>query len=104
MYTTIRIYKGANDLSKELTQRGSEIEKLITAVPGFKAYQLIHTHDGVASVTVCDDRAGCEKSNQVASDFIRQNFSSLKGTTPEVFSGDVSHTFGSMPTPVGANR
>jgi|SRR4051812_31824403 hypothetical protein len=104
MHTTIRIYKGATELNKALVQRRSEIEKLIKNVPGFRTYQLIDTHDGVASVTTCDDKSGCEKSNQVAADFIRTNLSSLKGTKPDVFDGDVTFSFGETPATTGTHR
>jgi len=104
MHTTIRIYKGATELNKALVQRRSEIEKLIKNVPGFKAYQLISTSDGVASVTTCDDRSGCEKSNQVAAEFLRTNLSTLKGTKPELYSGDVTFSFGEIPATAGTHK
>ena len=104
MHTTIRIYKGATELNKALVQRRSEIEKLLKNVPGFRTYQLIDTHDSVASVTTCDNKSGCEKSNEVAAEFIRNNLSNLKGTKPEIFSGDVSFSFGETPATTGAHR
>ena len=104
VHTTIRIYKGATELNKALVQRRSEIEKLIKNVPGFRTYQLIDTHDGVASVTTCNDKSGCEKTNEVAAEFIRTNLSSLKGTKPEIYSGDVSFTFGEIPATAGTQR
>ena len=104
MHTTIRIYKGATELNKALVQRRSEIEKLLKNVPGFRTYQLIDTHDGVASVTTCDDKSGCEKSNEVAAEFVRTNLSNLKGTKPEILDGPISFTFGETPATAGPHR
>jgi len=104
MHTTIRIYKGATELNKALVQRRSEIEKLLKNVPGFRTYQLIDTQGGVASVTTCDDKSGCEKSNQVAAEFLRNNLSNLKDTKPETLSGELSFTFGESPATAGTHK
>ncbi len=42
------------------------------------------------SVTVCDDQAGAEASNQVARDYIANNLSHLSVGAPEVHVGEVA--------------
>jgi len=44
---------------------------------------------GTVSVTVCDDQAGAEESNRVASDWLKTNMPELGGATPGVSAGEV---------------
>ena len=42
------------------------------------------------SITVCDDQAGAEATNQVARDWIAANLANLSISTPDVHLGEVA--------------
>src|SRR5262249_13281161 len=73
MHTVIRNYKGQPTLGEELTRHRKEVESLISGIQGFIAYYLVKTTDGIASVTVCEDKKGCDESSRRAADWLRQN-------------------------------
>ena len=91
MHAVIRNYSGpgASELFDMLEQRKSEVEEIIRGVPGFEAYLLIRTADGGATVTVCQDKAGTDKSLQVARDWIQENAAQLGTSPPAVSEGSV---------------
>ena len=92
MYGTARYYAGpgAKELADLLEARKSDVEKLIRGVPGFVSYALIRLTDGAAfSVTVCNDKAGCDESTRVAGEWIRSNAADLKPPAPMVSEGEV---------------
>ena len=62
MYATIRRYENNPDLADRLAARSDEIQSLMSAVDGFRAYHLLRSNDGTASITVCDDQAGTEET------------------------------------------
>ncbi len=88
MYATVRSYADP-DLAAALAARADEIRGVIRAVPGFHAYYLVAADSGTVSVTVCDDQAGAEESNRVASDWLKTNMPELGGATPGVSAGEV---------------
>ena len=64
MYVVVRRYTGASALADVMVQREQEVRELISTVPGFRAYYAARTGggDAVATVTVCDDKAGTDES------------------------------------------
>ncbi len=91
MHAVVRSYSGsgASERFDLLEQRQAEVESLIRAVQGFVAYSLIRTDDGGVTVTVCQDKAGTDKSLQAARDWIQQNASDLSTNPPAVWEGSV---------------
>ena len=77
MYVVVRRYTGASALVSAMTQRQQEVRDLISTVPGFRAYYAARTGsgDGVATVTVCDDKAGTDESTRRAGEWVRANVS-----------------------------
>jgi len=100
MFTVIRNYTGAQGFADDLKKRSKEIESLISSVPGFIAYYLIKTPEGAASVTVCDDRKGCDESTKRAADWIRTNMPDAKIAPPQIIAGDLAFKFASYTTRV----
>lgn len=93
MYTTVRRYTANPGLAGKFASRGDEIKKVIQGVPGLIAYYLVGTADGAIAITVCDDKSGAEKSNQIAADWIKANMPTIVTKPPEVYAGDVQlHT------------
>jgi hypothetical protein len=52
MYATIRVYAGTPELADALVENESEVKRIIQGIDGFKAYYLVRTADGAASVSV----------------------------------------------------
>jgi hypothetical protein len=91
MHAVMRSYsgKGAKELAGILEKNKAEVEKLIRSVKGFVSYSLVHTHDGVFSVSVFQDKAGADESIQMARDWIRWNAKDTGATPPLVWEGPV---------------
>lgn len=89
MYGTIRIYTGNSDVADALVENESEVKRIISAIDGFKAYYLIRTADGAASVSVYENETGAEESNKVAASWIGENLPDLTIAAPQVVAGEV---------------
>jgi len=91
MHAVIRNYSGpaAKKLLDLLQERKSEVEGLIRPIKGFLSYTLLRTADGGASVTVCQDKAGCDESARVAREWIQKNASNISAGPPAVSEGTV---------------
>ena len=93
MYATIRRYEANPALADSLAARSDEIRQVISAVAGFKAYYLVRGTGGTASITVCDDQAGAEETNQLAASWLRDNLPDAVSAPPHVNAGEVVLNF-----------
>ena len=93
MFTVIRTHTGAPSIAEDLKKHIREIETDITTVPGFIAHYLVKTTDGAASVTICDQKTGCDESTKRLELWVKKNLPNLKFGTPEVIAGEVSYNF-----------
>ena len=100
MYTVIRNYTSAPGLGDDLKKRSKEIESEISTIPGFIAYYLVKTSDGIASVTVCESRNGCDESTKRASNWLRQNMPNLKIAAPQIIIGELAFKFATYKTTI----
>ena len=89
MFAVTRNYTGAGSLIAAMEQRHTEVENLITTVPGFVSYFAVRSGDSLTTFTVCDDQAGCEETTRRAAEWVRENLSDAKISPPSVSSGDV---------------
>lgn len=89
MYATVRIYTGSQALADGLVANENEVKRIVSDIDGFKAYYLIRTADGAASVTVYDDEAGAAESNKAAAAWLAENLSQLEVASPQVSAGAV---------------
>jgi hypothetical protein len=91
MHAVIRTYSGASakKLFDLIEERKREVESLIRPIKGFVSYSLLRTTDGGASVTVCQDKAGCDESAQVAREWIQKNASNTGASPPMITEGTV---------------
>jgi hypothetical protein len=91
MHGTVRYYAGpgGKELFDVLAEHTSDIESLIKDVPGFVSYVLIRSSDGGCSVTVCNDKAGCDESTRRAAQFIRDNAGNIAAPAAMISEGDV---------------
>ncbi|MEO5575544.1 MAG: hypothetical protein ABIR67_05445 [Gaiellaceae bacterium] len=89
MYGTVRIYTGSSELADALVENETEVKRIVSEIDGFKAYHLIRTADGAASVSVYESESGAEESNTVAAAWIRENLPDLTIAAPQVSAGEV---------------
>jgi hypothetical protein len=91
MHAVIRNYsgKGAKELFDVIEKNKSEVEKVIRPVKGFVSYSIARTNDGGFSVTVCQDKAGCDESTRAARDWIAKNAGNIGAAAPTVSEGAV---------------
>jgi hypothetical protein len=61
------------DVADILVRHKDEVEKLIRGVSGFISWSLIKTGDTCMTATICQDKAGCDQSMQVARDWLSQH-------------------------------
>ncbi len=91
MYATIRIYGEAEGLADAVAENKTEILGLFDDIDGFQSYYIVKTGPvSATSITVCDDQAGAEASNEVARNYIATNLAHLSVSAPEVHVGEVA--------------
>ena len=89
MHASVRRYVGNAEFADKLVRRKDEIVELIRGVPGLQAYYLIRTENDMITVTVTDDEAGAQESNQIAAGWIRENMPEAAPESPEISAGEV---------------
>lgn len=89
MHATVRLYRGNRELADRLIARADEVRQLIGSVAGFRAYYMVRGDTATATVTVCDDREGAERSNELAAQWLRENMPDVAVSPPEICAGDV---------------
>ena len=87
MHVVVRHYKGSAKLIDELIDRRKDVEDLIRGVDGFRAYYLVRTVDGGASVSVFENEAGTTESTKRAAAFIKENLAGVVAGPPEIIEG-----------------
>ena len=84
MYATIRSYSGGEELAEALVGRENDVRQLITQIDGFRAYYLLRTSDGTATISVFDDKAGADESTRAAAAWVAENLADLSVSPPQV--------------------
>ena len=72
MHATLRWYADP-EFAARLAERSDDVKSVISAIPGFRAYYLIGSDAGTVSVTVFEDEAGTQASNEAAASWLREN-------------------------------
>ena len=94
MFASVRKYNGAPRLVEELLKKQDDIKSVLRPIRGFHAYYLLKTNDGAVSMTVCEDRAGAEESNRVASTWLKDKLPTFATHMPEIVTGEVQIQLG----------
>ena len=88
MYAAVRRYEGITDDAEAGRLVGESFIPLLEHVPGFIAYYWIDAGDGVmASLSVYEDKAGADKSVELAREWVRENAAELIPNPPQVTEG-----------------
>lgn len=103
MYATIRRYEGVKDTAQAARRVSEGFVPVLRAISGFVAYYWVDAGNGVMiSTSVYESREGAEQSNKKASEWARQNLSSVLPNPPATASGEVVAS--SVPAEAGAAR
>ncbi len=89
MYATIRNYADNAGLADALVENEDEVRQIVSGIGGFRAYYLIKTDGGAASISVFGDEAGASESTRAAGEWVRENLPQFAGSPPQVTSGEV---------------
>lgn len=90
MYAAVRRYEGVTHPAEAARLVNEGFVPLMRQVRGFVAYYWLDAGNGeMVSTSVFQDQAGAEESISKASDFVRDNLSSLLPNPPEVLAGEV---------------
>jgi len=91
MHLAIRRYRVDPGSIDEVIRRVDEGFVLtISDAPGFLAYYALNAGEGrIATISVFEDQAGAEQSNEMAADYVKENLASLLPEPPEITAGEV---------------
>ena len=92
MYVAIRQYGLLTREPIEQVLRGIRegFIPLIKNARGFVAYYVLDSGSGtITSISIFEHRAGAERSNKMAEDWVGRNLSSALPTSPEIIVGEV---------------
>ena len=88
MYAVIRRYTGAAKLIEALDRTPQEIERIMSAVPGFVAYHAVRAGDTLVTVSVCNDRTGTDETTRRAAQWVRDSLPADAVRAPEITEGE----------------
>jgi hypothetical protein len=89
MWASVRRYENDPGLADALAARSDEIKALISEVPGFVSYYLIHDGSDTVSITVAQDKAGVDASNEIARTWLAEHASEVPSHSPHITEGEV---------------
>jgi hypothetical protein len=91
MYASVRHYRvGAGSIDSLMHRVDEEFAPAVSQDPGFVAYFALDTGEAtVETVSVFHDRAAAEASNELASDYVRENLGEFELTRTAVSGGEV---------------
>ena len=92
MHTVLRTYRlDDGDIDEAMHRIDTMLADVLTHEPGFVAYEVVRTEaDGITSVTTFRDEAGCERSNELAAAFVRDEMSDMTISKLDSRSGPVA--------------
>ena len=89
MWASVRRYDGNAELAERLADRSDEVKSLISQVPGLVSYYVIHDGSDTVTVTVAQDQAGVDRSNELAAEWLREHAADVPSVPPHITEGEV---------------
>jgi hypothetical protein len=90
MHVLIRRYTATPEVVTEAQPKLQSLEQVMRSLPGFVAYYLVQTDDGLASITLTEDERGSVESMARAADGVQRNLQTASNLgSPEVTLGTV---------------
>jgi quinol monooxygenase YgiN len=92
MFTVIRRYRlDDGDMDEVMHLVDSKFADPLSHEPGFIAYEAVRGGpDVLITISTFSDEAGCDRSTQLAADFVRDEMSHMKVTREDATSGQVA--------------
>ena len=87
MHVVIRKYTASPEYVAEARPTRARLEERMRTIPGFVAYYLVETDDGIATVTITEDETGTAESMAHAARWIEDETPNTAPSTPEVTRG-----------------
>lgn len=93
MYAMIRRYESVTDADDAAKLIRKNFVPLISKIPGLVAYYVIDTGQGeFVSVSIFNNKATAEESNQRAAGWVHDNVAALLPNPPQITAGEVVAT------------
>jgi hypothetical protein len=91
MHVVRRRYSGhgAKELIDLVLKNKDEVTNLMRGVKGFVSYHIVNIGDEYLTVTMCNDKSGCDESVRIARDWVSKNASSTGVAAPQISEGEV---------------
>jgi hypothetical protein len=90
MHAVVRKYTASPDVVTEARPKLQHLEQTMRGTPGFVAYYFLETDDGVATITITEDKTGTQESMSRAANWVQQNLESRTSLgSPQVTTGEV---------------
>ena len=91
MYASVRCYRIGSGSVDELMHRvDDEFAPKLSDEPGLEAYQALDCGDRrIVTITICRDEDGCERSNELAAEWVKDRLSDFDITRTDQFLGEV---------------
>ena len=79
MFTTVRQYRCDPADVEEIVRLTDDFADTVAEMDGFDGYEVVDCGDGnILTITVCDTREACERSIEMAAEFVRENMGDLQ--------------------------
>ena len=88
MYMFVRTCTGASALADKMVERQKEVSDLLSSVAGFKAYYATRSGNTLTTVTVCESKAGTDKSTRNAGEWAKANIAGSGVGAPAIVEGE----------------
>ena len=72
MHAVIRKYTAGPEVAKEMRPKVAHLEQTMRQTPGFVAYDFLETDDGIATITITEDKTGTQESMERAANWVRK--------------------------------
>lgn len=91
MHANVRQYRVSPDrIDETMHLADTELADRLAEEPGFVAYELAAAEDGsICSMTIFEDRAGAERSQELAAEFVRDHLSGIEIERTGSMTGEV---------------
>jgi hypothetical protein len=81
---------GAGSIDSLMQRVDAEFAPAISQEPGFMGYPALDTgHATLETISIFDDKASAERSNELAADYVRENLDEVGLTRTETSGGEV---------------
>jgi hypothetical protein len=87
-HIVVRLYTDSGPLVGKIRESEAEVRAIMAEVPGFQRYGFADTGSGAVSITVCEDKAGCDESVRRAAEWIKANLPDADIAPPQIFEGE----------------